>query len=139
MPQVARAWDDGYLIDNFVQEQVEKMASPESCGLTQMFERSLNVRTERLADLGVSDLLSNHHSYLLLSEIMSSSKFSWKVDKAKLRDTALTAATKVLEVTANVLDTTPVPGASAAVKVVLDILNQKDVRACSSDGSAHFE
>ena len=59
-----------------------------------------------------------------------------KQNKSKILDATLSAAVTVLDVTGTFLDNTPIPGAAAVIKVVLDIIKQKEVRAFRNE-SAH--
>lgn len=51
-----------------------------------------------------------------------------KANKYKVLHATIAAAVKVLDVTGSVLETTPIPGAAAVIKVILDIIEQKEVR-----------
>lgn len=47
--------------------------------------------------------------------------------KVHVLKSALAGAIKVLDVAESVLSTTPIPGAAAVIKVVLDLLKRKEV------------
>lgn len=70
---------------------------------------------------------------------MSSKAGASRAKQYEILDATLTAALKVLDVTENVLKTTPIPGAAAIIRVILDVIKQKEVRTHRRrDGRARF-
>lgn len=55
-------------------------------------------------------------------------KKSKLVGKTAILDAALATAVKVLDVTGTFLDNTPIPCAAAVIKVIVDVIKQKEVR-----------